>query len=84
MLNLKELEKKLDAALANETPESLTSWLLSQRATEGITPMYLADGEVVAMHKIEETFRSTPALGARFRNGAGTNEAGKYSYAMSA
>lgn len=31
MLNLKELEKKLDIALANETVESLSSWLEEKR-----------------------------------------------------
>lgn len=31
MLNLNELEKRLDEALANETKESLTKWLISQR-----------------------------------------------------
>ncbi len=31
MLDLKELEKRLDEALSKETPESLSSWLLSQR-----------------------------------------------------
>lgn len=33
MLNLQELERKLDEALAHETPESLTSWLLNLRAS---------------------------------------------------
>jgi hypothetical protein len=31
MLNLKELEKKLDIALANETTESLSFWLEEKR-----------------------------------------------------
>lgn len=31
MLDLKELEKRLDEALEKETRESLTSWLTSQR-----------------------------------------------------
>lgn len=31
MIDLKELEKRLDDALANETTESLTSWIFDQR-----------------------------------------------------
>jgi len=31
MLDLKELERRLDEALAKETSESLSSWLLNQR-----------------------------------------------------
>jgi hypothetical protein len=31
MLNLRELEEKLDAALANETTESLTYWIEQKR-----------------------------------------------------
>ncbi len=31
MLDLKELERRLDDALANETSESLTKWLFDQR-----------------------------------------------------
>lgn len=31
MLNLKELENRLDAALANETSDSLNEWLKQQR-----------------------------------------------------
>jgi len=30
MLNLKELEKKLDLALSKETPHSLSQWLINQ------------------------------------------------------
>lgn len=37
MLNLKELEKRLDDALAKETKESLTSWLMSKRFKNFIT-----------------------------------------------
>lgn len=31
MLDLKELEKRLDEALAKETSESLSSWIINQR-----------------------------------------------------
>lgn len=42
MLNLKELERKLDTALEKETPESLTMWLNSVR--ERKTEEYLGTG----------------------------------------
>lgn len=34
MLNLQELERKLDVALAAETPESLRAWLGNQRTPD--------------------------------------------------
>lgn len=34
MLNLKELEEKLDAVLANETEETLTAWIEYKRAVQ--------------------------------------------------
>jgi len=36
MLDLKELERKLDEALNNETPESLKKWLNKKRREERI------------------------------------------------
>ncbi len=42
MLDLNELEKRLDDALANETEASLTEWLLNQRAKDFIN--FLGDG----------------------------------------
>jgi ribosome-binding protein aMBF1 (putative translation factor) len=32
MINLQHMEEKIEATLANETPETLTDWLLTQRA----------------------------------------------------
>ena len=37
MLDLKELERRLDEALANETKESLNAWLSGQRIYDLIT-----------------------------------------------
>lgn len=34
MLNLKELEEKLDAVLANETEETLTAWIEYKRSQQ--------------------------------------------------
>lgn len=44
MLDLKKLELKLDEALAKETTESLTKWLLEKRAKSYIA--YLGEGEI--------------------------------------
>jgi|688.fasta_scaffold1300311_1 hypothetical protein len=45
MLDLDELERKIDAALAKETPESLTSWLMSKRSSDVET--YIGEGDYV-------------------------------------
>lgn len=37
MINLKELERRLDEALAKETKESLNAWLFEQRIYDLIT-----------------------------------------------
>ena len=37
MINLKELDRRLDAALAKETKESLNAWLSEQRVYDLIT-----------------------------------------------
>ncbi len=34
MIDLKELERRLDESLANETTESLSNWLFEQRKKE--------------------------------------------------
>ena len=41
MLNLQELEQKLDAALELETSESLSRWLLSKRSA---LPAFFGEG----------------------------------------
>ncbi|MGB1204699.1 MAG: hypothetical protein ACPG5B_03565 [Chitinophagales bacterium] len=44
MLNLKKLEQQLDEALAKETKESLTNWLLEKRAKNKNYLSFLGDG----------------------------------------
>jgi len=58
MLNLKELEEALDNALANETPESLNSWLdqVRSRKIEG----FIGESECIdipdlSLHSVEIT-----------------------------
>jgi hypothetical protein len=53
MLDLKKLEEKLDKALANETAESLTSWLTEKRLRMFMKS--LGEGRVGA--KSEKEFR---------------------------
>jgi hypothetical protein len=52
MLDLNELERRLDEALAQETTASLSEWLLNQRETTLIN--FLGSG--VFEEKIENTF----------------------------
>jgi hypothetical protein len=47
MLDLKELEKKLDDALANETRESLSNWLFLQRQDN--LKSYLGIGSLIEL-----------------------------------
>ncbi len=83
MLNLQKLEQRLDAALAIETPESLTSWLLSQRAAVQ-TSTSLTDVEEVIMSKVNGTFRSTNTNNAKYTDEVGSDVVGLYDYAMAA
>lgn len=48
MLDLDELERKIDAALAQETPESLTNWLMNKRASN--VESYIGEGDYVPYH----------------------------------
>lgn len=47
MLDLNKLEKQLDEALAKESPESLTNWLLNNRKKNYIN--YLGEGHLEPM-----------------------------------
>jgi len=52
MLDLKKLEEKLDKALANETAESLTSWLTEKRLR--IFMKSLGEGVLEKMQVVEQ------------------------------
>lgn len=54
MLNLEILERKLDEALAKETKESMTSWLLHRRIKKYISS--LGDGKFVSMPSNHHVF----------------------------
>lgn len=51
MLDLKKLEEKLDSALANETSQSLTSWLQEKRCRAFLQS--LGEGELESIPQIE-------------------------------
>ena len=51
MLNLKKLEEKLDAALAQETPETMLNWLNEKR-----TKAILGKGVTTSQEPIACTF----------------------------
>ena len=53
MLNLNKLEEKLDQALANETEESLTTWLLNKRVKS-----YLGEGFIESQESLSCQFIS--------------------------
>lgn len=53
MLDLKELERKLEEALSQETEESLTRWLLNKRFKE---LNYLGEGTFVELEFSNNVF----------------------------
>lgn len=55
MLDLKELERRLDEALAKETKESLNSWLYNQRKDS--FENYLGAGFIKLLQKNSSTFK---------------------------
>lgn len=59
MLNLKELETKLDLVLASETLESLTEWLMAKRVSELKT--LLGEGEIehLEINTVHKNYVST-------------------------
>lgn len=59
MLNLKELENQLDQALAKETEESLTTWLLEKRAKSYLAQLGLGQFEKKKTLFEEYTIEST-------------------------
>lgn len=67
MLNLKDLEKKLDDALSNETEESLLKWLLKKRVNSvqflgaGLYEELKPSNSVIkpCLHKTPSEFKST-------------------------
>jgi hypothetical protein len=51
MLNLRDLEKSLDEALAKETTESLTKWLESKRALNYYIDAFLSSGDLICLEE---------------------------------
>lgn len=54
MLNLSELERRIDKALEKETSESLTNWLMSKRSSDIET--YIGEGDYCIIDKYIETY----------------------------
>lgn len=65
MLNLEELEAKLDAALAAETEESLTRWLFNKRASD---LSFLGSGKLVSYRPFFTTFKPAGNGKIEFKN----------------
>ena len=54
MLNLIELERKLDLALANETTESLTNWLEEKRLRTFLQSLGNGTFDTIVQFKLNE------------------------------
>lgn len=69
MLDLKELERRLDAALAEETPESLSAWLLNQRKNNQVNlESLLGQGHTEKLEKKPYNFNYTFNQNSSFHN----------------
>jgi hypothetical protein len=82
MLNLKELERKLDGALSNETEKSLSQWLLNKRF-KGFE--FLGEGtfeELVPSHTVIHAYRCESQN--EFEHSEEYSPIGEYEYAMAA
>lgn len=72
MLDLKELERRLDDALEKETAESLTTWLNKQRAGTSLSE-YLGVGNIENFQKNTLTFQQY-VVGTSVYSWAGDND----------
>jgi hypothetical protein len=83
MLDLKELERKINEALDKETPESLTAWLMSKRTSDIET--YIGEGDYVPcnFNFLQESQQIVLAKATHVVSEKDTN-AGNIQYAMAA
>ena len=65
MIDLKELERRLDEALAKETSESLTSWLSDQRRDN--LANFLGDGCIEQFKQSPYTFNQHKPKSTQFK-----------------
>jgi hypothetical protein len=79
MLDLKELERRLEAALEKETEQSLNAWLLSKSTL----PIHacLGEGKVVSFKETSFTLKGILANDAKVSD---ENNCAEYNYAMAA
>lgn len=66
MLNLKELEYRLDNALANETCESLSNWLFNQRKEN--LESFFGTGCIETLKNIPYNFNQKTSYKNRYKN----------------
>ncbi|MCK4921603.1 MAG: hypothetical protein KAS71_11190 [Bacteroidales bacterium] len=66
MLNLKELETRLDKALENETTDSLTSWLFNQRKDN--LESFFGTGSIETFKDIPYSYRQNPSYKNNYKN----------------
>jgi hypothetical protein len=62
MLNLKELEQKLDNALAKETTESLSNWLAEKRIKSNLA--LLGEGSIQHQKQLQVKFTPLGKVGS--------------------
>jgi hypothetical protein len=62
MLNLKELEQKLDNALAKETTESLSNWLAENRIKSNLA--LLGEGSIQHQKQLQVKFTPLERVGS--------------------
>lgn len=74
MLDLKELEKRLDEALAKETSESLSSWIINQRKNN--LESFLGIGRIQQFKENPSVFNMDPLSNPHYssKNGNSPNE----------
>jgi hypothetical protein len=65
MLNLHELEKKLDQALASETQESLTNWLEEKRLRSFLGQ--LGDGRIDNLQEVSNNIKVSQSFSFVFK-----------------
>lgn len=74
MLNLEELERKLDNALANEDAKGLTDWLLNLRKDNYNTFLGVGCFEEIKAQSLNNSYiKVTPSSNIESNNYAGEN-----------
>ena len=75
MLDLKELERRLDEALAKETTETLSNWILDQRKTS--VESFFGHGSVKTMKEKPFSFHQSVSFNTNFITTCNNDELSK-------